>query len=505
MLFKNKVKLTTVSALVSIFTLICFHFPFFKHVVNNVEKGFNGTLITVGLVILMLVMNFFACYLVMWLGRVVGKILVSLSFIGDAVTLYFINTYDVLVDDTMMGNVFNTNYSEATSYWSVSALLYIVLLGVLPCVLLLLTRIEYGTFKRFLKSIGISLGIGALVGFGNITNWPWVDREAPVIGSLLMPWSYTINTFRYQAAERERNREEILLPDAEISDNEKDVVVLVIGESARRDHFSLYGYGRQTNPLLEQVEGLKCYEANSAATYTTAGVKAILDYEDTGKLYEILPNYLYRNGVDVVWRSTNWGEPPLHIANEQKKEELSEWSGIPVDYDELLLYDIKDLITGSDKDKVFIVLHTSTSHGPLYSKKYPERFGVFSPVNTSVEMSKCPPEELANAYDNSIIYTDYILSSLIDELKDLDGWNSCMMYVSDHGESLGENNLYMHGVPIKIAPKEQYEIPFIVWTSEGAVKPRAEGLLTQYHVFHSVLHFLGVDSPVYKAEFDIFN
>lgn len=493
------------SAAVSIFTLLCFHMPFFKHVVGHVEKGFNGTLITVGLVILMLVMNFFACYLVMWLGRAVGKTIVALSFIGDAVTLYFINTYDVLIDDTMMGNVFNTNYSEATSYWSGAALLYIVLLGILPCVLLLLVRVEYGPFKRFIKSIGISLGIGAIVGFGNITNWPWVDREAPVIGSLLMPWSYTINTFRYKASERERNREEILLPDATISDEEKDVVVLVIGESARRDHFSLYGYGRQTNPLLEQVEGLKCYEANSAATYTTAGVKAILDYEDTGKLYEILPNYLYRNGVDVVWRSTNWGEPPLHIAREQKKEELSEMSGIPVDYDELLLYDIKNLIKDSDKNKVFIVLHTSTSHGPLYSKKYPERFGVFSPVNTSVEMSKCPPEELANAYDNSIIYTDYILSTLIDELKGLDGWHSCMLYVSDHGESLGENNLYMHGVPIKLAPKEQYEIPFIVWTSEGSEKPEMEGPVSQYHVFHSVLHFLGVDSPVYKPEFDIFN
>lgn len=233
-LFKNKVSLTIVSAIVSIFTLVAFHFPFFKHVVSHVEEGFNGILITVGLVVLMLVMNFFACYLVIWLGRFVGKIIVALSLVVDAVTFYFIVTYDVMIDDTMMANVFNTNYSEASSYWSPGALLYILLLGVLPCVLLLLTRIEYGSAKRFFARIGIALGIGALVGFGNITNWPWVDREAPVIGSLLMPWSYTINTFRFRASERERNREEILLPDAKIADDKKDVVVLVIGESARR-------------------------------------------------------------------------------------------------------------------------------------------------------------------------------------------------------------------------------------------------------------------------------
>ena len=127
-----------------------------------------------------------------------------------------------------------------------------------------------------------------------------------------MPWSYTVNTVRYYNGEKKRNQKEILLPDAVISNDSKDVCILIIGESARRDHFSLYGYEKMTNPLLAE-DNVTAFIANSAATYTTAGVKAILDHQPTGKLYEILPNYMYRTGVDVIWRTSNWGEPPVHI------------------------------------------------------------------------------------------------------------------------------------------------------------------------------------------------
>lgn len=499
----KRIKLSLFAAIISLATLLMFHWPFFRHVVNNVEEGFNGIMLTVCLVILLLVLNFFACYLFLYLLRGVGKTILALSFIGNAITLYFINTYDVLVDDTMMGNVFNTDYSEATSYYSGSALLYILLLGVLPCVLIILTKVDYGSFKRFLKNIGVAVALALVLAFSNMTNWPWVDKNAPVIGSLLMPWSYTVNAVRYQNHLHQRNRQEILLPDATIANDEKDALVLVIGESARRDHFSLYGYERETNPLLSKVEGLKTYVANSNATYTTAGVKAILDYTDTDKLYEILPNYLYRTGVDVIWRTTNSGEPPLHIEKCQRRDELSELSGINPDYDEVLLHDLKNLIEGSDKSKVVIFLHTSTCHGPLYSRKYPPQFEKYTPVSTSVEMSKCPQDQLYNGYDNTILYTDWMLDRVIGELSSLEGWNTCMMYVSDHGESLGEGNLYMHGVPIKLAPKEQYEIPFLVWTSDGR-KLKDFDLLNQNYVFHTVLDFIGVESPIYNKEFDLF-
>ena len=501
---KKKISLTVMSAVLSVFTLIAYHWPFFRLVTDNVKADLNGVLITVSLVVLMLALNFFFYTLVLYLGRIVGKCLLALLFVGNAICLYFINTYQVLVTDKMMGNVFNTQYSEASGFFSGQALLYILFLGILPAVYLFVQKTDYGKPKRFFAGAGLSLGLALLIAFGNMTNWPWIDRHATKLGSLLMPWSYTVNSIRFYNAEKKRNRKAIPLPDARIATPGKDVCVLIIGESARRENFSLYGYGKPTNPLLEK-DSVTALMAEAAATYTTAGVKAILDHKPTKKLYEILPNYLFRNGVDVTWRTTNWGEPPVHIDKYYKAKDLQKMNPeADGKYDEILLAGLKEEILSCTKDKMLVILHTSTSHGPTYNKKYPAKFEVFTPVCTTVEMAKANPKELMNAYDNTIVYTDYLVHSVIEMLKDVPQRRSCVLFVSDHGESLGEGNLYMHGVPMAVAPKEQIEIPFIVWTSDKNLKIRPDQKVGQYHVFHSVLSFLGIDSPVYDQEKDIF-
>lgn len=504
-MFKKDINITVTAAVLSIINLLLFHIPFYSYVSGNINCDFNGFCIMASLLVIMLVANFFGFYLTLFLGRLVGKILIAITFILNSVSIYFINTYDVMLDDTMMSNVFNTNYAEATSYTSWAAILYLLFMGIVPCVLLFLIKIKYGSWKKFGKSVGISLLIVLVLAFANATNWTWIDRHAPVVGSLLLPWSYIVNTVRLKVHEAELNREEIKLPDATIATDSKDVVVLVIGESARRDHFSLYGYNKNTNPLLSQVQGLKYYKADSYATYTTAGVKAILEHTPTDDLYEPLPNYLYRSGVDVQWRSTNWGEPPLHIEKMKFGSNVTnECQGENCNYDESLIYGLKEHILESGKNKVLIILHSSTSHGPSYNEKYPKEFEIFSPVCDNVELSKCTHNELLNAYDNTIIYTDYLLSKIISDLKELTDWNSTMIFVSDHGESLGEKNLYMHGVPISMAPKEQYEIPFIVWSSNPDVRYKDYDKVTQHHVFHSILKFLGIESPVYDEKMNLY-
>jgi lipid A ethanolaminephosphotransferase len=341
--------------------------------------------------------------------------------------------------------------------------------------------------------------------FVNGGNWRWIDKNSTKLGALAMPWSYMVNTSRYYIKKSKENEKEILLPDATIKDTVKSIAVLVIGESARSENFSLYGYEKPTNPLLSKIENLHNFNATSCATYTTAGVKCMLEYKDTNELYEILPNYLYRNNVEVIWRTTNWGEPPVHIKNFFNKEDLRNGcEGEECNYDEILLKGLKEQILASKKDKILIILHTSTSHGPTYNKKYPPEFEKFKPVCNSVELGQCSQEELINAYDNTIVYTDYLLANLIDDLKQLKEYNSTMLFVSDHGESLGENNLYMHGIPKAFAPKEQLEIPFIVWLSDGSIKLKPNETLSQNHVFHSVLNFLAIDSPIYNEDLNIF-
>ena len=502
-IFKQKRSITLISALLSIYTLLAYHYPVFKVIVENLEGGFNGVIITVGFAVLMLATNFFFYNLLLYLTRTVGKWITAFTLIGDAIMLYFVNTYDVLVTDSMMGNVFNTRYSEASGYFSLSAVLYVVFLGILPATLLILQQIDYKSLKRFGINTGIALATMVAMVAININNFTWIDRHATKLGSLLMPWSYTVNTVRYYNAERKRNQKEILLPDATITNSDKEVVVLLIGESARSQNFSLYGYDKKTNPLLEN-QAVTVLTAKSAATYTTAGVKAILDHKPTDKLYEILPNYLYRAGVDVVWRTANWGEPPVHIEKYQKVADLkAAYPDADDKYDGILTVGLKEVVESSAADKVLIVLHTSTSHGPTYYSKYPSEFEHFTPVCTTVEMAKAVPEELINAYDNTILYTDYLVNEVIESMKSLTDYRSCVMFISDHGESLGENNLYMHGVPMAMAPKEQVEIPFIVWTSDSS-KIKAIDEAGQYHIFHSTMDFLSIDSPVYDRQMSIF-
>ncbi len=502
--FNRQISITTLAIILSVYTFVAYHAPLFKMVINNIEGGINGVIITGGLAILMLAANALIYNLLLYLFRSVGKWIIGITLIADAAMLYFVNTYDVLVTAAMMGNVFNTRYSEASGYMSLSAALYLLCLGILPAIWVISRKVNYKSVKTFGKTSGIALVVMLAVVAANINNFTWIDRHATKLGSLLMPWSYTVNSVRYYNSVKKRNRQEIKLPDVTSISDSRDVVVLIIGESARSENFSLYGYQKQTNPLLEK-DSVIALKATSAATYTTAGVKAILDHKPTKKLYELLPNYLFRAGVDVVWRTSNWGEPPLHIDKYQKVADLKAlYPDADKRYDEILTSSLAEVIESSDAKKIFIVLHTSTSHGPAYYTKYPVQFEQFIPVCTTVEMAKADRAELLNAYDNTILYTDYIIHSVIEDLKSIDDRRCCLLFISDHGESLGENNLYMHGVPMSMAPKEQIEIPFIIWQSDKSVKIKNLEQAGQYHIFHSTLDFLGIESPIFDKEMSIF-
>ncbi|MDR0230240.1 MAG: phosphoethanolamine--lipid A transferase EptA [Flavobacteriaceae bacterium] len=505
-MLKSSLKVSHFALIMSLVNLLFFHLPFFTFVLDQVAyNSFSGVLLIISLVVLMLVANFFAFYLFLFLSRRLGKTLLVISFLINAVAVYFANTYSVIIDESMIGNILNTNVEESSGFFSFKLILYLVFLGILSCIYIIRTKLIKEPIKRFLTTQGLTLLAMLLLAFINAPNWLWIDKNSKQLGGLAMPWSYSVNISLFYIHQAQKNQKEILLPDAVIKDNEKSIVVLVIGESARKQNFSLYGYAKNTNPLLSKTANVFHFEANSAATYTTAGVKAILEHEDTGDLYEILPNYLYRNNVDVIWRTTNWGEPPVHIEKYFNKEALQQkCQEENCDYDEVLISGLKEEILQSKKDKILIVLHTSTSHGPTYNKKYPAKFETFTPVCNSVELSNCSQKELINAYDNTIVYTDYILHRVIESLKQLPDYKSTMLYVSDHGESLGEKNLYMHGLPMSIAPKEQYEIPFIVWLSEDSRKLKNTKTFSQHHVFHSVLNFLHIDSPIYNEEMNIF-
>jgi lipid A ethanolaminephosphotransferase len=211
----------------------------------------------------------------------------------------------------------------------------------------------------------------------------------------------------------------------------------------------------------------------------------------------------------VAWRTSNWGEPPIHIEEYLTDDELGDqYPDVDKDYDGILFAGIRQRIESSKSNKVLMILHTSTSHGPKYADKYPMEYEVYKPVARNVEEGEKNVGLLVNAYDNTIRYTDFLLDNLISTLRAMTDWKSAMIFISDHGESLGENKMFMHGLPMKLAPKEQYEIPFLVWTSENfrsyKTKDELPAVLEQHYIFHSVLNLLSIDSPAYNKDFDIF-
>lgn len=504
----RSLSLFTFSCIVSIGTLLLYNIPFFQFVINNSNESTVGVVwLIVSLVVIMLAVNFMMTYLAMFCMRMVGRIVLAILSLINATAVYFIMTYNVIISATTIENVFNTRYSEASGFFSWSLWLFIFVFGLLPALFCLLQPVVIGKVKKLGIYCGCSLAVILVVGLLNINQTLFISQHDTELGGLLQPWSYIANTYRVISFSQDEQAEEIKLPDGRITDDEKAVVVLVIGESARKANFQLYGYQRDTNPLLSKRQDLKVYQANSCATYTTAGTKALLEPKDCDELYELLPNYAFRTGVDVSWRTSNWGEPPIHIKEYLTDKELAEqYPDVDSDYEGILFAGLRQRIESSPKNKVLIILHTSTSHGPQYANKYPKSFEVYKPVAKNVEEGEKHVDMLVNAYDNTIRYTDFLLDSLINTLCSMTDWKSAMIFISDHGESLGENKMFMHGLPMKLAPKEQYEIPFLVWTSENfrAYKSNLPAVLEQHYIFHSVLNLLSIQSPAYNEDYDIF-
>ena len=255
-----KISLLAFSCIVSLGTLLLYNIPFFRYVADNSNESLGGKIfLLASLVVVMLALNFMMTYLVMWLLRVVGRILLAILAIINATAVYFIYTYSVMIDATTVDNVFNTRYSEASGFFSWGLWLFILGAGVLPALWCLLQPVVIGRAKKLGIYCGSALAVALAVAAMNISQTLFISEHDTELGGLLQPWSYIVNICRNASLQHDKQAEEILLPDGKIADNEKAVVVLVIGESARKANFQLYGYKRDTNPLLSKQDSLKVY------------------------------------------------------------------------------------------------------------------------------------------------------------------------------------------------------------------------------------------------------
>ena len=299
--------------------------------------------------------------------------------------------------------------------------------------------------------------------------------------------------------------------------------VIVVGETARAANWGLSGYARQTTPELAQLDVINFSQVSSCGTNTEVSVPCLFSMygrrnydEDKIRGSESLLNVISRAGLRVVWRDNQSGCKGVCEGVEEQKlgsSKVPELCDGERCLDEILLHGL-DTLLADHQGNLVLVLHQLGNHGPAYYKRYPPAMRRFEPVCETPDLAKCSRESVVNAYDNALLYTDHMLAQTIAFLKkQAANYDTAMIYFSDHGESLGENGLYLHGVPYSIAPSVQTRVPMVMWFSPGyaqsfaldvdCLRRRATEPAAHDNLFHSVLGLLDIKSEVYDRTMDL--
>jgi lipid A ethanolaminephosphotransferase len=523
-----------VTLIASAFLLTGFNLVLWKHLFEITASDGAGIVMRVAFGAM--IFAAFNIVLTLLAFRPVMKPVLTLLFMVSAGVAYFMAQYGVLIDAGMFRNFAETNATEVRDLLSLKLLFYIVLLGVLPSWLLWKTPVNYRRWHRELLSkvlVGVAsvavIGTVALVNYQGLSS---LFRNHHELRLMVVPSNYIGASFGYLSEQVASARQPFIAVGQDAQRNpawqthgRKSLTVLVVGESARAENFGILGYDRDTTPKLSQEAGLIAFtDVHSCGTETAVSVPCMFsnmgrkDYNASkAKNEEGLLDVLKRAGLDVIWRDNQSGckgtcdRVTLEDVSKLKDPVLCANSECR---DEILLQGLQNFIDNLDKDTV-LVLHQMGSHGPEYFKRYPKEYERFTPVCESNALNNCSRDSIVNGYDNTLVYTDHVLSTLIDLLRsNQDKVDTAMLYLSDHGESLGEYNLFLHGTPYMLAPDQQKHVAMLAWFSDSYQKSFSvdthclqlsrEKPLSQDNLFHSMLGLLEVNSKVYNQDLDMF-
>ncbi len=457
----------------------------------------------------------------------IKPVLITMLFISSFAG-YFMDSYNVIIDDTMIQNIVSTDIAEFMDLTSLKLVLYVTLLGVIPSIWVYKVKLVYAdTRTEFLSrlklfSLSLALSVSMVLIFGSF--YASFFREHKTLRYYANPSSYIYATVKY--INRSIQRETIpFLPiglDAKIpaTDSDRELIIFVVGETARADRFSLNGYERETNPLLKKETLTSFSNFWACGTSTAISVPCMFsiykqtEYSETkARTTDNILDILKRAGVNVSWLDNN--SDSKGVALRVNFDDYKTPTKNPVCDLECrdigMLFNLQKYINEHREGDLFIVLHQMGNHGPAYYKRYPPSFEKFKPACLTNQLENCSKEEINNAYDNAILYTDYFLSKVIQVLKaNNPQFETALFYVSDHGESLGEHGVYLHGLPHFIAPDEQLWVPAIMWFGKNFNEPNIKSLSgkrdKQYshdHIFHTILGFMEIETALYDKEMDI--
>jgi len=466
----------------------------------------------------------------------VRPLLIAL-LLSAALANYFMESYGILFDKSMIQNMFETDPAEVADLLAMPLWLHLAWKGVLPTLLVLWVRLKPQSLGRLIAGQSISL-LTCLVLIGSNAALLYKDysslfRNHREIRNLAIPSSYLYYTGRYFSGAYSASThpfepvgEDAIRRVAQVrpvssAPARPDLLVLVVGETARSMNFGLNGYTRPTTPELSHKPVVSFRNVESCGTSTAVSLPCMFSlmtrqsYDEDSVTYQgNVLDILQQAGLTVEWIENSSGckgvcdrIKTLSLPSQQEN------CGTEGCFDMELLNELERQLEGVD-DSAVIVLHQMGSHGPAYYKRVPETFEYFTPICRDSQLQLCSRESITNAYDNSLRYTDHLLARVIDLLQEQSRFNTAMVYLSDHGESLGENNLYLHGMPWLFAPDEQKQVPLIVWLSDSfqqryqlsaeCLQAQRERELSHDNLPHSLLGLMSVRTEVYNAELDLF-
>ena len=460
------------------------------------------------------------------------KPIVLVLFLAGSVSLYFNRAFGVLIDRDMLKNAMETDLGEAQGLISGALIFHLLQWMSFPLLLVSTVRVQRLArriyWQQLVAAIVLLMVTFTVIGATQYAELASFFRNFKGVKLLALPVSPVIAGISLAAKSLQARAPfefQILAADASRTPTAglPELLVVVVGETARADHFQLNGYKRSTNPLLSELPVVSFSQVSSCGTATAISLPCMFSAltretydENIAKHSSNVLDILQGAGVDLNWLENNSG--CKGVCDRLRSEFLSQQPDPRCEngqcLDDVLVNGLaRELSRRSESDRV-IVLHQLGSHGPEYYKRSAGADKVFVPECQDKQLQLCTRNDIINSYDNSIVATDRLLDAVIQQLQQQKHYNASMLYMSDHGESLGENGIYLHGLPYFMAPEAQTRIPLVWWMSRGyaaaakldasCIENKRHSPISHDNLFHTLLGAFDVRTDLYQASLDLF-
>ena len=532
----------SLAALVAAWVAVAVNWPLWKTVMALPEvHGLRGAAFVAGFAVLVAVLTFLLLAPFAW--RPTLKPVATLVLVAGAAGAHFMGSYGVVIDASMIVNVLQTDVRETRDLMNLRFVAGMAVLAVLPALWLWRARVRPARgWRHPAQLVGAALAavlLAVLALLPVMADFSAAMRNHKQLRYLVTPLNsfYALGRVAWDANAAPKGPPVAIGTDARVAvapaGGKPPLLLFVVGETARADRFSVNGYARPTTPEIARRGVVSFTDVTSCGTSTAASLPCMFShlgreaYEARDGEFENLLDLLHKAGLAVLWLDNQSGCKGLcaRVASAHARDPAPAEPPRPAGlceggecFDEALLHGLDERLAALDPERrargVVLVLHQMGSHGPAYAKRSPAAFKRFTPECTTNALQQCSAEGLANAYDNSIVYTDHLLGRAIDWLARpaLRATHApALLYVSDHGESLGEKGLYLHGMPWALAPRVQTHVPMVMWApAEGAgaglmrcLAERRAGPVSHDHLFHTVLGLTGVRASEYREALDL--